>query len=671
MFESHFGLRENPFTSGHQSRFVYPSHEHQEALAHLRYGIENLEPFVLITGEVGTGKTTALFEALAGLQTRVSVALLINSALTRDELIEEICLRFGVVVPPPATKPQAMAQLERHLLALRGRGERALLLLDEAQNFTHELLEEIRLLSNLEASGEKLLQILLVGQPELEAKLLRPELRQLRQRIGVHYRLRPLNVAETERYIHHRVGVAGGDAPRVFPAETCGEVHAVTNGIPREINQVCAQAMLDAYVDSAPSVTPKHVRAAAQETTFQSVLPASETDPRLPPLPSWPAAVTPPPLAAPPEPGAGTEAHRLEAWVSSLAKGAEETGPQPEAAAPPALTLEEVQRIESPGEPETAAVPPAPAVPPAAEPPRAGPGTRYAAESALEPAAGVQDWRPPRLTPGSPTAGARRGAPPARRVREPMRLLEPEAPSNTLLKLLIGTAVVAVLAITAVLLFRFGPFAKHAKPLPPPDTALLADTLPASPNDSTGALPDLEGAMADSSLGALPTTTPPETSLTAQARPPAAPATQAPAPVAMHPVAAKPPASAVATPGVTTPPSARMTAKPAPAATPKTIPIAKPAAAPAVTRVTTQEFGIVVGSYLDRSRAQSEIARIGGASGLTGRLVQMRREGATMYAVIIGAFPDRATADRKAGELVSRGTVDEARIISRAVSARP
>ena len=684
MFESHFGLRENPFTSGHQSRFVYPSPEHQEALAHLRYGIENLEPFVLITGEVGTGKTTALFEALAELQARVSVALITNSALTRDELIEEICLRFGVIVPPPATKPQAMAQLERHLLALRGRGERAILLLDEAQNFGRELLEEIRLLSNLEVSGEKLIQIFLVGQPELEARLSGPELRQLRQRIGVHYRLRPLNLEETARYIHHRISVAGGDAPRVFPTEACAEVHAVTNGIPREINQVCAQALLDAYVDGAPSVTPRHVRSAAQETAFQSVLPASETDPRLPPLPSWPAAVPPPPLAAPPEPAAprtGTEASRWETWVSSLAKTPEEAGAEPEPPAPEALTLEEVQKIESPREPEPPTRPPAPepplaAGPPsAAEPPLAGPGTRYAAESALEPSAAdvhhVQDWRPPLWTPESSTAGPRRSAPPPRRTYDRMRLPEPEAPSHTMLKVLIGIAVVAVVAISAVLMFRFGPFAKHPKPVPPPEATHLTDTLPAIPNDSTDAQLGMESAPADSSLASLPTTIPPATSLTAQAKAPATAAAQAPAPLATRPAAAKPPASATAKPALTMPPSTRMTANPALAATPKTILTAKPTAAAPAAPVTTREFGIVVGTFLDRARAQSEIARIGGASGLTGRLAEVQREGATMFAVIIGAYPDRASADRNAAELVSRGTVDEARIISRTVSARP
>jgi len=615
MFESHFGLRENPFASGHQSRFVYPSHEHQEALAHLRYGIENLEPFVLITGEVGTGKTTALFEALIELQTRVSVALITNSALTRGELLEEICLRFGVGVTPPATKPQAMSRLEQHLLALRGRGERAILLLDEAQNFDRELLEEIRLLSNLEASGEKLVQIILVGQPELETKLSLPELRQLRQRIPVHYRLRPLNVEETERYIQHRVSVAGGDAPRVFPSETCAEVHAVTNGIPREINQICAQAMLDAYVEGVPGVSPKHVRSAAQETTFQSVLPGSETDPRLPPLPAWPAAVPPPSIATPatrPEaPQAGTEASRRGAWASSLAQPPESAGAAPEPPVPPALTLEEVQRIEVPGEPE-----------PPAEPPQVGPGTRYAAESALEPPASAAPLR----TPGTSGAGAPRTGTPPSRIYDRMRDAEPELPSHAGIKWLIGIAVVAVVVIGAILLFRFGPWAKPELPVPPTATTLPTDTLPAVLSDSSAARQAMDSTVADTSVTMAPTAASAEASLPAPAQ------------------VMAPPPSAIARPTVSTPPAAP---------------------------VTTQEFSLSVGTYLDRARAESELARIGGASGLTGRLAEVRKEGTTMYAVIIGAFPDRDTAERKASELVSNGAVDEARVLSRRVRARP
>ena len=168
----------------------------------------------------------------------------------------------------PLTKPQTMAQFERHLLALRGRGERAILLVDEAQHFDRELLEEVRLLSNLEAGGETLLQIFLVGQPELEIRLSAPELRQLRQRIAVHYRLHPLNAQETAAYIHHRVAAAGGEAPRLFPFDTCGEIHAITHGVPREINQICAQALITAVAQGASTVSPAHARAAAAETSF-------------------------------------------------------------------------------------------------------------------------------------------------------------------------------------------------------------------------------------------------------------------------------------------------------------------------------------------------------------------------------------------------------------------
>jgi type II secretory pathway predicted ATPase ExeA len=598
MFESHFGLRENPFASGHQSRFVYPSHEHQEALAHLRYGIANLEPFVLITGEVGTGKTTALFEAVVELQTRVSVALITNSALTRSELLEEICLRFGVGVTPPATKPQAMARLEQHLLALRGRGERAILLLDEAQNFDRELLEEIRLFSNLEAGGESLIQIILVGQPELEAKLSLPELRQLRQRIPVHYRLRPLNLEETERYIRHRIGVAGGDASRLFPPETCAEVHAVTNGIPREINQICAQAMLDAYVEGLPSVSPQHVRSAAQENTFQSVIPASEADRFVPPLPSWPAAV---PLPAPAAPAVPLETPQ-------------HTDAAPEPPAPPTLTLDDVPRIEVPHTPE----------PPTAAP-QAGPATRYAAESALDPAATHASQR----TPGTSAARPPRATAPPSRLYDRLHDDEPEPPSNTGIKVLIGIAVLAMLVIAAILAVRFGPWAKPEIPVIPPTAALAIDSLPAVQSDSTGMLEAVDSTVADTFMSPAP---PPDTTL------------EAPAPVVT-------PAPAVA-------PRPIITAPPKVAASP---------AAPA----TTLEFSLSVGTYLDRARAETELARLSGASGLTGRIADVVREGTVMYAVILGAFPDRDTAERTAGDLVSSGAVDEARVISRTVRMRP
>lgn len=302
MYERQFGLRENPFAAGHQSKYVYPSREHQEALAHLRFGIENREPFVLITGEVGTGKTTALYDALSEWKSRAVVALITNSALTRSELYEEICMRFGVPLSGPVSKPQLINQLERHLLVVRARGDFAILLIDEAQNLDDGLLEETRLLSNLETQGQKLLQIFLVGQPELEDKLAQPALRQLRQRIAVHYRLRPLSVEETTLYIHHRIAVAGGDAALIFPPDAAAEVHRATHGIPREINTVAAQALLNAFVEDSTSVRPEHVRAIVRDTGFQSVLDAAPAPSVATSTPSAPpdalTAVPPPPPAA-------------------------------------------------------------------------------------------------------------------------------------------------------------------------------------------------------------------------------------------------------------------------------------------------------------------------------------------------------------------------------------
>ena len=312
MYEMYFGLRENPFLAGHQSRFIYPSGEHLEALAHLRYGIENREAFVLISGEVGTGKTTALYHALEEWESRAVVALITNSALTRSELLEEIAIRFGLSLSTPITKPQIMVQLERHLLSVYARGHRAILLLDEAQNLERDLLEEIRLLSNLEAQGSKLVQIFLVGQPELEVKLASPELLlahgqeagvvEPRRQVGwvafvpvqdhhdrhgeapgkpSQHHFESLQRAaqaslqwfeDTERYIHHRIAVAGGHGLSLFPIESCHAVHRFTHGIPREINSLSSQALLSAFVDDSPIVTPKHIETAARELEFLSVI---------------------------------------------------------------------------------------------------------------------------------------------------------------------------------------------------------------------------------------------------------------------------------------------------------------------------------------------------------------------------------------------------------------
>jgi general secretion pathway protein A len=442
MFEHHFGLRENPFVAGHHTRFVYPSPEHQEALAHLRFGIENREPFVLISGEVGTGKTTALYDALSEWQTKVVVALINNSQLTRIELLEEISLRLGVLITSAASKPQILAQLERTLLAIHQRGDRALLLLDEAQNLEPELLEEIRLLSNLEVEGQKLLQIFLIGQPELEVKLTRPELRQLRQRITVHYRLSPLNEDDTERYIHHRISVAGGNANDVFPHETCLAVHKLTHGIPREINHVCAQALLNAFVEDSRSVLPQHVASAADEIEFESVLGGDDTPesvrPQLefdesaglaldmdetpedaaaepeveppashtPPIPNNPpAAMTP--EVAPPSSSGSYDLSMIDTWMARVGqeRAAVEPTPPP-APAPPPKPVAPADAA-APVAPKAAA--PAPAAPKPAEPAPAAPKPVAPAPAAAAPAAP----KPVAPAPPKPAAPAPAAAAPA------------------------------------------------------------------------------------------------------------------------------------------------------------------------------------------------------------------------------------------------------------------
>ncbi|HEY2956259.1 MAG TPA: AAA family ATPase [Candidatus Eisenbacteria bacterium] len=395
MFERQFGLRENPFVAGHQSRFVYPSREHQEALAHLRFGIENREPFVLITGEVGTGKTTALYDVLAEYESRAIVALITNSALTRDELMEEICLRFGIALSGPVTKPRALAALERFLRESHAQGHRAILILDEAQNLDRDLLEEIRLLSNLEVEGEKLVQLFLVGQPELEEKLGRTELRQLRQRITVFYRLSPLSQLDTERYIHHRITVAGGHAISLFPAESCREVHRITHGIPREINTVAGQAMLNAYVEDSPAVLPEHVQMVELDSEFKSVLRGGSQGARISTLETGAeqaasaeqgaAAAEAPGAGAAPVQGAGAGRGAGAVQAPNAAQG---SGAAPRASAAP------VQKA-----PEPAAKPPAPKRVVEAPAPRERPA------EAQRPAAPPPARKPER--PAAPAAPAR------------------------------------------------------------------------------------------------------------------------------------------------------------------------------------------------------------------------------------------------------------------------
>jgi len=410
MFEEFFHLRENPFALAPNPRFIFQSHEHGEALAHLRYWVENGEGFVLITGEVGTGKTTALFDLLAQLPTAYAIAFVSNSTLTIPELLEEICRRFGLEVPAAPSKPALLGLLERFLLSRVERGLGSLLILDEAQNFDSAALEEIRLLSNLERADGKLIQIALVGQPELERKLARPELRQLRQRIGIRYRLGPLSEEETLAYLHHRVAVAGGDAAAVFGPDSAQAIHRLTHGIPREINIVASQALINAFVAGAERVQPEHVQAVVDEFAWSSIFGEEIPPPRVrlsrgeargaaparpagadagPPAPLAPATPGPPVAAS--SPGLPAAAGPSAATPGPVAPSPMVPGPDGERLRRPALGVVKGGSGErGRPEPSPAAEPPA-----AVAPPKSRAAAAEAAGSPRTPARGAS--APPRV----------------------------------------------------------------------------------------------------------------------------------------------------------------------------------------------------------------------------------------------------------------------------------
>ena len=312
MYQAHFGLKTNPFRSSPSPEFIYESKEHREALAHFRYALENREAFLLLTGEVGTGKTTAVQAVRRLLPAGTPVAVVTHSTLEPRELIEEIALRFGLEPVPGESKPALMQRLEKFLEDRRRGGGHALVILDEAHLLSPELLEEVRLLSNLESeSGGKLLQICLVGQPELLTHLEQPGLRQLRQRISVRYTLNPLPREETAAYIYHRLMAAGCDHPAlVFPPEATDAVYALTQGIPREINVLASQALLNAYLEEAKAVSRSHVLSAKSDYGFEGIV-------------TGPAALSP---EAPPEP---LPPRRTEAERPREAAGPSRPEPRP------------------------------------------------------------------------------------------------------------------------------------------------------------------------------------------------------------------------------------------------------------------------------------------------------------------------------------------------------
>ena len=225
MYTSHFGLTEVPFMITPDPRYLFMGGSHREAMAHLLYGIREYGGFVQLTGEVGTGKTTLCRALLEQLPPEVDVALLWNPRLTGVELLAAVCDELRLAYPPGTTSLKVLIDsLYQHLLAAHQQGRRTVLVIDEAQNLTADVLEEIRLLTNLETTKEKLLQVILIGQPELSQLLQRPELRQVAQRITARYHLRPFSAKESCAYIRHRVQTAGG-SETLFTARALRSAH--------------------------------------------------------------------------------------------------------------------------------------------------------------------------------------------------------------------------------------------------------------------------------------------------------------------------------------------------------------------------------------------------------------------------------------------------------------
>ena len=265
MYEKYFGLTERPFSIAPDPRFLYMSQQHREALAHLLYGVGDGGGFVQLTGEVGTGKTTICRCLLEQLPDNVDVALILNPRVTALELLASLCDELHIQYVKDTTSIKLLIDaLNTYLLDTHAKGQRAILMIDEAQNLSAEALEQVRLLTNLETTREKLLQIILIGQPELRELLAREDLRQLSQRINARFHLEPISRAETAAYIRHRLQVCGAREP-LFNENAVDLVHKLSAGVPRLINVVCDRAMLGTFVEGKRKVDVAIVHRAAME----------------------------------------------------------------------------------------------------------------------------------------------------------------------------------------------------------------------------------------------------------------------------------------------------------------------------------------------------------------------------------------------------------------------
>ncbi len=264
MYKRFFNLRTNPFNITPDPRFLYRMPHTLEALACLRYGISERRGFIVLTGEVGTGKTTLINTALQSFdQNKIVSSFIFNPRVDAAEFLEFVMADFGIA-PVSRSKAAMLMQLNRWLIERYKRNEVCVVIVDEAQNLSMDVLEEIRLLTNLETASDKLLQIVLSGQPEFEEKLREPAVRQLRQRVAMWCRTQTLTLEETGAYIAERLTIAGGQG-EIFPAESVELVHDLSRGIPRTINLLCEHALISTYAEGARVATPEVIEAVGND----------------------------------------------------------------------------------------------------------------------------------------------------------------------------------------------------------------------------------------------------------------------------------------------------------------------------------------------------------------------------------------------------------------------
>ena len=273
MYKQHFGLTELPFSIAPNPRYLYLTHQHQEALAHLIYGIQGEGGVILLTGEVGTGKTTISRKLLEDIPENIEIAWIVNPRLSVEELLATICDELSISYPEGNSSIKIFTDLiSSYLIAAHGRGHNVVLMIDEAQNLSPEVLEQLRLLTNLETNERKLLQIVLLGQPELKVMLERSDLRQLAQRITARYHLHPLDRGDCGEYIRHRLAV-GGCELRLFSQKAIKLIHFCSGGTPRLINLFCDRALLGVYSQNGSTVKPTHVRQVYKEVWGETETP--------------------------------------------------------------------------------------------------------------------------------------------------------------------------------------------------------------------------------------------------------------------------------------------------------------------------------------------------------------------------------------------------------------